>query len=85
MIKITEKQFALICYNVLMANGKGLISKSIKYITDKHNIVDSGYFAFGVLDINNQCKVINYLKEWHIKIPEEIQKEYFLERGCKYE
>lgn len=76
---ITASQFAMICFLTLMQNGDGLIDKHPDYIEEKINMLQSRYHAFGYLDYHNMTKVIEYLKAWHIEIPEIIESEYKLQ------
>lgn len=75
-MKITPEQFAEICYLTLMQNGEGLMDKSMSYIEEKQDVRLRGTEAFGALDINNQTKVILYLRKWGYDIPEDVN-EYF--------
>ena len=71
---IDDKDFAVLCFNVLMANDKGYITKHPTYTREKLWLLDAGVDAFGALDIHNQRKVLDYLKEWKLEAPEKITK-----------
>jgi hypothetical protein len=66
---MTEQQFALLCFLVLMQDIK---TKAPSYIEEKTRMTEVGYDAFAYLDINNQRKVIDYLKTWRIDVPQTI-------------
>jgi hypothetical protein len=70
---MTEQQFALLCFLVLMQDIK---TKAPSYIEEKTMIMDAGYDAFGYLDINNQRKVIDYLKTWNMDVPQLIMENF---------
>lgn len=66
-----EKQFALICYLVLMQT---LSSKSPDYILEKYKMLEMGYSAIQRLHPTLHDYVIQYYEKWNLKFPEQAKK-----------
>lgn len=65
-----EKQFALICYLILMQN---LGSKSPNYIKEKYQILNMGYFAIQILHPMLRDYVVEYYKKWNLEFPKKAK------------
>lgn len=76
MSKTTEKEFACICYLVLMDHHKrGFLEAHPSYMAEKTHILDMGIEeAWGMLDYQNQRFVLMHLKHWKFEIPEKIRR-----------
>ena len=70
----TPKEFAAICYVILMAHRRPYHERSPSYIAEKLVMLNTGYDAYGFLDRGNQQAVQNYCDIWHLKLPEPIEK-----------
>lgn len=70
----------MLCFLVLMQNGKGLIDKSPDYITEKTHILGRGLDAFAALDIHNMSVVVEWCGEWGVAVPEKVLEEYNSQR-----
>ncbi len=71
---ITEKQFAAVCFLILMNHhGDGIEEAHPSYIEEKLPMLNSGYEAYGYLDHHNRMAVLIYLKKWHYDLPEQIK------------
>lgn len=68
------KQFATICYVILMAHRRPYHEKSPDYIEEKLVMLNAGYDAYGFLDRGNQQAVLNYCDVWRLKLPEPIKQ-----------
>ncbi len=75
-MNISPDSFALLCFIILMENGRGLIDKSPSYITEKSYLQEMGLHAFGALDIHNMRKVIDYCATWKIELPAKVAEEW---------
>ncbi len=60
----------MVCYLVLMENNGGILDKSPDYLVEKEIMLQSGYEAFGYLDIHNMRKVDEWCKAWNVEMPE---------------
>ena len=69
-MKIDPEHFALVCFLVLMENGEGILDKHLDYITEKSDMWNDGYEAFGKLDIHNMRKVKLWCDKWGVEMPE---------------
>lgn len=65
----------MICFLVLMENGKGLSEKSPDYITEKAHMLRSGLNAFAHLDIYNMRKVVAWSEKWGVQLDTKIIEE----------
>lgn len=80
MKELTRRQFALLCFTVLMENGDGIIEKAPQYVFEKSILLDVGYSAFAHLDFYNMSKVVNWHQFWSVDLPEEVAKEYKMQQ-----
>lgn len=71
MNPISSEAFALTCYLVLMQNGEGILDKHPDYILEKQRLLESGFSAFGALDLHNMRKVKEWCERWNIAMPED--------------
>ena len=73
-MEITPKQFAIICFMVMMDHhGEGYIQAHPDYALEKIAILNLGYAdAFVWLDQENQQEVLAFLEHWKFKVPETI-------------
>lgn len=71
---LTPSQFAVLCFNVLMANNDGFMGKAPSYVDEKVAMLKEGYTAYGRLDRLNQLKVLKYHLIWNLDKPEKIKK-----------
>jgi len=83
MQKITDENFAMICFLVLMQNGAGIYDKSPDYIREKTPMIGEGLNAFAFLDINNMEKASAWCSRWGVELPEKIQKELTLQQEAR--
>lgn len=61
-MKITRKEFLdLICFCILMENGKGIIDHAPSYVIEKYRNRDMGEW---LLDNSNKLKRAQYLELW---------------------
>lgn len=70
------KDFAMLCFLILMQNDKGIESKAPNYILEKQEMLQLGFDAFTFLDFYNMAKLITYLNKWKIQVHPKIQMEY---------
>ena len=70
-MKISEKEFATICFITLMQNHA---TKSPKYIKEKSAMLDMGYFAIQRLHPTLRMGVVEYFDKWAIPFPEEAEE-----------
>lgn len=75
----TPKQFAMVCFLVLMENDKGVVDKAPSYIEEKKYMLEMGLDAFGALDIYNMRKVVEWHEAWGIELPAKVEEHYRLE------
>lgn len=75
-IKITPELFAFACYQVLIANNGGLADKHPHWMLEKMPMLEAGWDAFQYLDTNNQGRVMDWVSNWHIEVPEKIHTLY---------
>ena len=74
MTKITPKQFAIMCYLVLMDHhADSYIEAHPDYLAEKMVMLDAGFNAYSFLDMPNQEKVRAWLEYWKYEMPEEIK------------
>lgn len=71
---MTPQLFATICFNILMGMNDGYIGKAPSYVEEKVHMLKAGYEAYDWLDRNNQLKVLGYLLNWKVELPEQIRK-----------
>ncbi len=71
MTKLTKAEFAMICYLTLMQD---LTTKTIKYITEKSQMLDMGYAAIQVLHPTLRVYVRDYCGEWKYEFPKEAEE-----------
>jgi len=71
-----ERQFAAICYLVLMNHhGAGIAEAHPSYAEEKLRLLDMGYRAIAMLDMPNQAAVAAHLAKWGFKMPEELDDQ----------
>lgn len=75
-LTISPDSFAMVCFLVLMQNGKGITDKAPNYITEKVYLLRSGIEAFYALDIYNKRIVVGWCNKWKIEIPEKVSKNF---------
>lgn len=73
-MEIDEKTFATICYLVLLDHhGAGFFKNAHpSYITEKLQLLNRGFDAYGALDRDNQENVKRFLVLWKYQMPEKI-------------
>ena len=71
-----KKIFAAVCFVALMQN---LQDKHPSYLYEKIGMLNYGWDAFGLLDIHNKRKVMNWAQEWKFELPDIIQENYIAE------
>lgn len=72
-MEINERQFATICYLVLMAHhGAGINEAHPSYVEEKLRMLNEGYQAYGWLDRSNQVRVLAYLQMWEAVVPAAV-------------
>lgn len=74
--KLTEEQFAMICFLVLMQNGNGLEDKAPIYVEEKSKMLTMGYNAFGELDAPNMESVMFWMEMWRVEVPPQIRQRW---------
>jgi len=71
---LSDKEFALVCFLVLMQNREGVLDKHPEYIQEKKLMLNMGYDAYSMLDPKNQTLVKLYHLRWHLDLPYVIEK-----------
>lgn len=74
IMKIDSEQFALVCFLSLMQGGDGLLGKHPDYIREKMVILKTKEDAYGFLDRPNQERVLAWINEWGLELPDAIGK-----------
>ena len=73
-MNISNEQFALVCFLSIMQGNEGLIGKHPDYIEEKKVMLKVGVDAYSFLDRPNQEKVLAWLEEWKVELPNEIER-----------
>ena len=79
---LSEKLYATICFLVLMQDEE---MKHVYYVQEKMAMLDEGLNAFAWLDWKNMAKVIDYLRQYKLEIPEVWKKECDLQNAAAAE
>lgn len=66
----------MVCFLVLMQNGKGVLDKSPLYIGEKVAMINEEWNAFAYLDIHNMRKVMEWLVAWKFEPPVEVAERF---------
>lgn len=70
-MKPTERQFAAVCYLILMNHhGAGVAEAHPSYAVEKLRLLEMGYEAISMLDADNQLAVELHLAKWGFVMPE---------------
>lgn len=73
-MEISEKQFAAVCFLVLMDHhGAGFQEAHPVYIEEKLSLLDRGYEAYGALDRENQERAKRHCVRWGFDLPEPVR------------
>lgn len=70
----TDRQFAVMCYLVLMNHhGEGIFEAHPDFALEKVKILDlEPYSAWSMLDESNKISLIDYLRMWGFALPRSV-------------